>query len=78
MSSESSEAIAVNQDKLGIQGKNINISGTSEVWVGKVHAVSGSAYAVILLNRADRREAANITGHWRDIALVSILPSHVM
>ena len=58
----------MNQDKLGIQGKNINISGTSEVWVGKVHAVSGSAYAVILLNRVDT-EAANITGHWSDIGL---------
>ena len=62
-----SEVIAVNQDKLGIQGKKVNISGTSEVWAGKLYSESGSAYAVILLNRGST--TASITGQWSDIGI---------
>ena len=62
-----SEVIAVNQDKLGIQGKKVNISGTSEVWAGKLYAESGSAYAVILLNRGNT--TASIKGQWSDIGI---------
>ena len=59
------EVIAVNQDKLGIQGKKVSVNGTSEVWARKL---SGSAHAVVLFNRADT-ETVSITGHWSDIGL---------
>ena len=58
-----SEVIAVNQDKLGIQGKKVNISGTSEVWAGKLM----DSFAVILLNRGNA--TASITGQWSDIGI---------
>ena len=61
------EVISVNQDKLGIQGKKVMANGTSEVWAGKLYAMSGSAYAVILFNRGTA--PVTITGQWSDIGI---------
>ena len=42
------EVIAVDQDKLGVQGAKQKTDGTDEVWAGPLE---GGAYAVVLLNR---------------------------
>ena len=61
-----SEAIAVNQDRLGVQGYKRTSSGDLEVWAGPLSQPSTS-YAVILLNRG--LSTANITVNWMDIGL---------
>ena len=61
-----SEAIAVNQDRLGVQGHKRTSSGDLEVWAGPLSQPSTS-YAVILLNRG--LSTANITANWLDIGL---------
>lgn len=63
------ELIAINQDKLGEQGQRVKANGTGEVWSGKLYAVSGSAYIVILLNRGSG--SVSITGQWSDIGVGS-------
>ena len=63
------ELIGINQDQLGVQGQKVKANGTSEVWAGKLHADSGSEYAVILLNRGPG--SVSITGQWSDIGLGS-------
>ncbi|KAL8457270.1 hypothetical protein ACS0TY_035207 [Phlomoides rotata] len=60
------EVIAVNQDKLGIQGKKIKKDGDSEVWGG---ALSGNRVAVVLWNRGSSQ--ATITAYWSDLGLKS-------
>ncbi|KAK4479238.1 hypothetical protein RD792_014749 [Penstemon davidsonii] len=61
-----SEVIAVNQDKLGIQGKKIKSNGDLEVWGGPL---SGNRVAVVLWNRGSSE--ATITAYWSDIGLNS-------
>jgi alpha-galactosidase len=56
------EVIAVNQDRLGVQGKRV-VSGTHEVWAGTIE----SGWAVILFNRDTT--TAEITAHWSDIGI---------
>ncbi|XP_047947141.1 alpha-galactosidase-like isoform X2 [Salvia hispanica] len=58
------EVIAVNQDKLGIQGKKLKKYGDLEVWGG---ALSRNRVAVALWNRGP--SVATITAHWSDIGL---------
>ncbi|XP_022139274.1 alpha-galactosidase-like [Momordica charantia] len=58
------EVIAVNQDKLGVQGKKVKNFGDLEVWAGPL---SGKRVAVVLWNRGFWR--ANITANWSDIGL---------
>ena len=58
------EVIAVNQDKLGVQGNKKKTMGTSEVWAGPL---SDGSKAVILLNRGD--STVHITAEWSDIGL---------
>ena len=58
------EVIAVNQDKLGIQGKVLRAIGTNEVWGGPLE---GGNFTVILLNRGDVE--ASITANWIDLGL---------
>ncbi|XP_073147326.1 alpha-galactosidase-like [Henckelia pumila] len=58
------EVIAVNQDKLGVQGKKIKKDGDLEVWGG---ALSGNRVAVVLWNRGSSE--ATITTYWSDIGL---------
>ena len=60
------ELIAVNQDKLGIQGNKKKSDETLEVWAGPL---DGGAYAVVLLNRGTA--TANVTAEWTDIGLDS-------
>ncbi|THG13173.1 hypothetical protein TEA_028724 [Camellia sinensis var. sinensis] len=58
------EVIAVNQDKLGVQGKKVNKNGDLEVWAGPL---SGKRVAVVLWNRGESN--ATITADWKDIGL---------
>ncbi|KAL3512963.1 hypothetical protein ACH5RR_025680 [Cinchona calisaya] len=60
------EVIAVNQDKLGAQGKKVNKNGDLEVWAGPL---SGRRVAVVLWNRGSYK--ANITALWSDLGLES-------
>ncbi|GMJ06665.1 alpha-galactosidase 2 [Hibiscus trionum] len=58
------EVIAVNQDKLGVQGKKVKKDGHLEVWAGPLH---GNKVAVVLWNRGSRN--ATVTALWSDIGL---------
>lgn len=58
------ELIAINQDKLGVQGNKTKVDGTNEIWSGPL---SGGSYAVLLLNRGNT--ATNITASWSDFGL---------
>lgn len=60
------EVIAVNQDKLGVQGKKIKKDGDLEVWGGPL---SGGRVVVLLLNRGSSK--ATITAYWSDLGLHS-------
>jgi len=57
------EAIAVNQDPLGFQGRRFN-SGDYEVWAGPL---SSNGYSIILLNKAS--SSSKITATWSKIGL---------
>ena len=61
-----SDAIAVNQDPLGVQGNRRTLFNTREVWAGPLSHPS-PGFAVILLNRG--RETASITAQWGAIGL---------
>ncbi|KAI5674495.1 hypothetical protein M9H77_14859 [Catharanthus roseus] len=65
------EVIAVNQDKLGIQGKKIKWGGDSEVWTGPL---SGNRLAVLLLNRGSSK--TTITANWSDLGFQSSTVVH--
>ncbi|KAI4329783.1 hypothetical protein MLD38_028129 [Melastoma candidum] len=58
------EVIAVNQDKLGIQGKKVKKVGDLEVWAGQL---SSNKVAVVLWNRSP--STAIITATWADIGV---------
>lgn len=60
------EVIAVNQDKLGVQGKKVKKEGDLEVWAGPL---SKKRLAVILWNRGT--SPANVTAPLSDIGLSS-------
>lgn len=60
------EVIAVNQDRLGVQGKKVKQDGELEVWAGPL---SGKRVAVVLWNRSSSK--ADITAYWSDIGLDS-------
>ncbi|KAJ1403982.1 Glycosyl hydrolase, all-beta [Sesbania bispinosa] len=60
------EVIAVNQDKLGIQGKKVKSNNDLEVWVDPLE---GNKVAVILWNRSSSN--ATVTASWSDIGLES-------
>nr|AFK38956.1 unknown [Lotus japonicus] len=61
-----SEVIAVNQDKLGVQGKKVKSESDLEVWAGPL---SNNRLAVILWNRSSSK--ATVTASWSDIGLES-------
>ena len=61
-----SDAIAVNQDPMGIQGYKRVSEGAVEVWAGPLSHPTPSV-AAILLNRGN--DTANITAKWSDIGL---------
>lgn len=56
------EVIAVNQDKLGVQGKKVVKNGDLEVWAGPL---SEGRVAMVLWNRGPSQ--ASITARWQDI-----------
>ncbi len=58
------EVIAVDQDKLGKQGKQVWKSGDQEIWSREL---SGGAHAVTFFNRAT--EPAKMTVKWTDIGI---------
>ncbi|XVF44639.1 hypothetical protein PTKIN_Ptkin02bG0140100 [Pterospermum kingtungense] len=58
------EVIAVNQDKLGVQGKKVKKDGDLEVWAGPL---TNHKVAMVLWNRGS--SPANVTAHWSDIGL---------
>lgn len=58
------EVVAVNQDKLGVQGKKVKNNGDLEVWAGPL---SNNKIAVVLWNRGSSR--ATVTAYWSDIGL---------
>ncbi|XP_054785752.1 alpha-galactosidase-like [Prosopis cineraria] len=58
------EVIAVNQDKLGGQGKRVKSKNDLEVWAGPL---SNHKVAVILWNRSSTN--ATVTASWSDIGL---------
>ncbi|KAI3941720.1 hypothetical protein MKX01_018310 [Papaver californicum] len=58
------EVIAVNQDKLGVQGKKVKKDGDLEIWAGPL---SGHRIALVLWNRGTQQ--APITANWPDIGL---------
>ncbi|KAL4186054.1 hypothetical protein AMTRI_Chr09g31860 [Amborella trichopoda] len=60
------EVIAVNQDKLGVQGKKVKKEGDQEVWAGPL---SGGRVAMILWNRGSYQ--TSITAKWEDVGLKS-------
>ncbi|KAK7291256.1 hypothetical protein RIF29_06248 [Crotalaria pallida] len=60
------EVIAVNQDKLGVQGRKVKSNDGLEVWAGPL---SDNKVAVILWNRSS--STATITASWSDIGLES-------
>ncbi|XP_018827045.2 alpha-galactosidase-like [Juglans regia] len=60
------EVIAVNQDKLGAQGKKVKKDGDLEVWAGPL---SNKKVAVVLWNKGPSK--ATVTAYWSDISLES-------
>ena len=58
------EVIAINQDKMGVQGTKRKSDGTNEVWAGPL---DGGAFAVVLLNRG--KAASNVTASWSDFGV---------
>ncbi|CAK8532347.1 unnamed protein product [Lathyrus sativus] len=59
-----SEVIAVNQDKLGVQGEKVKSNGDLEVWAGPL---SDNKLAVVLWNRSAWK--ATVTASWSDLGL---------
>ncbi|XP_077247197.1 alpha-galactosidase-like [Tasmannia lanceolata] len=60
------EVIAVNQDKLGVQGKKVKKDGDLEVWAGPL---SNGRVAIVLLNRGSSQ--ASIMANWSEVGLQS-------
>ncbi|KAL6194604.1 hypothetical protein ACLB2K_035686 [Fragaria x ananassa] len=58
------EVIAVNQDKLGAQGKQVTSGTDLQVWAGPL---SDNRVALVLWNRSPSK--ATVTAHWSDIGL---------
>ena len=60
------EVIAVDQDRLGVQGRKVRDNGPHEVWV---KPLADGSRAVILFNRGN--EESEIVAPWEDIGLSS-------
>jgi alpha-galactosidase len=66
------DVIAVDQDKLGVQGRRVWKDGDREVWV---KPLAGGARAVALVNRGDAPTAISAT--WEQLGLPDRLPASV-
>ena len=60
------EVIAINQDRIGVQGHKRKSDNGLEVWAGPL---SDGSVAAVLLNRGTTE--AKITANWTDIGLTS-------
>jgi alpha-galactosidase len=58
------EAIAIDQDLLGVQGRKVRDNGATEIWM---KPLADGARAVVLFNRGS--EESPITVEWQDIGL---------
>ena len=58
------EVIAINQDKMGVQGSKKKSENDLEVWAGPL---DGGCFAVVLLNRGN--STADVTASWSDIGM---------
>jgi alpha-galactosidase len=58
------EVIAINQDRLGMQGRKVSDAGAVEVWM---KPLAGAARAVILFNRGSARTPVRVS--WEEIGL---------
>jgi alpha-galactosidase len=67
-----SEVIAVNQDKLGREGRRISKNGDLEVWA---KPLTNGSRAVILFNRGE--SDANVTVSWEQLGYPNHLPAKV-
>ncbi|XVF32500.1 hypothetical protein REPUB_Repub17cG0088100 [Reevesia pubescens] len=65
------EVIAVNQDKLGVQGKKVKKDGHLEVWAGPLY---NNKVALVLWNRGSSK--ATVTALWSDIGLEPTVVVH--
>ena len=59
------DVIAIDQDKLGVQAKQVWKSGDQEIWT---RPLSGGATAVAIFNRG--KDEAKITVKWVDLQLL--------
>jgi len=66
------EVIAVDQDRLGIQGRRVKKQGNLEVWSKQL---ADGGRAVALVNRGT--STAKITATWEDVGYPSTLPASV-
>jgi alpha-galactosidase len=66
------EALAVDQDAMGLQGKRVSKNGEVEVWAKQLH--DGSR-AVVLFNRG--ASDAEISANWEELGYPSRLPAVV-
>lgn len=67
-----SEVIAVNQDKLGHEGRRVSKNGDLEIWA---KPLSNGSRAVILLNRGE--SDANVSVSWEQLGYPNHLPAKV-
>ncbi|PON41249.1 Glycoside hydrolase [Parasponia andersonii] len=67
------DVIAVNQDKLGVQGKKVRKDGDLEIWAGPL---SNNKTVAVLWNRGASN--AIVTAYWSDIGLntTTVVTSH--
>ena len=63
------EVIAVDQDRLGVQGRRVARSGDTEIWV---KPLEGGSQAVVLLNRGPA--ATTIRLEWSALGLPPYVP----
>ncbi|XP_073220726.1 alpha-galactosidase-like [Cicer arietinum] len=59
-----SKVIAVNQDKVGVQGKKVKSNDDLEIWAGPL---SYNKLAMVLWNRSSSK--ARVTASWTDLGL---------
>jgi alpha-galactosidase len=67
-----SEVIAVNQDRMGTQGRRVRKDATTEVWAKQM---ADGSRAVVLFNRAEAN--ANVSFRWEEVGYPAHLSANV-
>ncbi len=67
-----SEVIAVNQDRMGMQGRRVRKDATTEVWAKQM---ADGSRAVVLLNRGEAK--VDVSFHWEEVGYPGHLPASV-